>query len=648
MKNNILKYIFFFLPLLFSLPSCKDDDLNIDSGKTENPSNQDEFYLSFTVTLDKMGTRVSGVPNPNEDFENYIDPQKFRVLFFDSDDKFLFESKSRWVKLMETTSGENSTWFVSVPFFSSGNDTEYNWEWGKIRSVLLSGDFKIAILANRPLNEWYPGFKNAGIEDAQWIDNSGPHWDMRNSSVYEGADKMVKDVFDLHHCQYDPLYHGKAESLGYYDFIMGDTDGKAWNMAWTSTNYSSWRPYMGATSSWVEWGVKDDGSNKVWGDCRKLKTADKNYPIPMYGIQRFKAINADDWPVGTTFNLERDSDKPISMLRSVVKLELIIPKGTNDKNQVTFVAIQYPNVYSRCEPMNNWDPTDEVWGHNASEHDALCDMEHIRDHGLIAHWDDNQTDPDQKILTTKLEYQKRISWFYGAWLDKGWEFKSFDSQNADITPNGGNYPQIYNACIQRNSYVYATPQSDHDDIPNYHHYIVYLGERNMNDPSHLEAIDNYKSGEPTLLYWRFNRGNQQYGLPITDYSNSNNPAYDIKAYQYNGYQYNQRPGTQPETNTNVNGSASGSTGNRQLIEGYSQKILKETSKENWPLPLIRNHVYTLRVESATNTRSKETTNREFNITLDHSYSPEIYFPNAIIRNSPQTKNVTQPATLKEN
>ena len=157
-----LKYsIAFLLLAVFAMNSCSDsnDDLLAEIEQPVSPEEQDHGYsIGLTITLDAMGGRAATPDNdPLWEFENYIDPQKFRVLFFDKDNKFLFESKNRWMKQIET-SNDNSRWYVSVPFFTYGN--EDNWDWKKIKGKMMEGDFKIAILANRPEIECYPDLAN--------------------------------------------------------------------------------------------------------------------------------------------------------------------------------------------------------------------------------------------------------------------------------------------------------------------------------------------------------------------------------------------------------------------------------------------------------------------------------------------------------
>lgn len=579
MKYTILSILFAFA----ALTSCIDDDL-ICVEDTEVPEDITNGYsLNFTVTLDKMGgTRsIEGLGNPMEAMEDYVDLEKFRVLFFNKDDKFLFESKSRWVKRLTPTTDDYTRWFVSVPVFSYGNDAEENWKWKEIRETLTTEKFKIAILANRPEMDMAVEFDEIEQRE-EWFDNTGPHWGV-NDAV---GGTEVKDVFDLHHSQYDPIYTYKSYSdeksypnNPYYEFVTGKG---------THTGYKGDTPgtydvrTMSSTSSWVTWDKAIETDNGEEGDKRKtgtvryFRTPDENYPIPMYGIQQFEPLT--DWKEGTTYNLTRKgdvTDKPISLLRSVVKLELIIPKTTY--KEMEYVYIIYPNIYARCEPMNVWKPTDELWGE--SHNNGVCsDWDHIAAYGPIS----RSTDP---ASTGVKEYQNRMLWFYGAWRNK-WLFEAgngFDSESRfdELAAEGfgeDTYPQIYNSCIQRNTAVAYDIEKNNFDTDDYFRYIVYLGERNINDPSKLNALGNSSSGGPTISYWRFKFNNgKAYNIPLTDlrnFSNLDDIIDNVESTDSQG---------RPTTN------------DTDKMHKYENEVQDMNSDWPKPWPLIRNHVYRITV-----------------------------------------------------
>lgn len=491
--------------MLPGVSACIDDEIAMTDETEEEYDGGD--MINIIVTLDNMGGSIASRTTPSEltYLENYVDPQKLRVLFFDSNDKFLFESMSRWVKRLDPTSA-NSTWSVSVPLYSYGNDKgDYDWEWDKIRKELTSKQFKVAILANRPAYQYYPDLNDAVFGD-YWYDNSGPNWTRRNSVVYEGNDGAVKDVFDLHHCQFDPIYFNKSYDKGTdgsdrggkaYDFIMGD---------WTpGTETSEGIPKMGATSSWLDFSNNDKVKDpRGWG-MRKSRLPSEEEPIPMYGIQLFEPLKT--WKKGTTIELNREGDKAVSLLRSVVKVDLLVPTGFGGENGYD-VVVFYGNWFTRCEPMDVWTPTDQIW---VSKHGSTapgawargdCEWMNIWNYGTIAN--NNQ-------INGVNSYKQRLSWIYGAWrAEKGWSFGNaidnyFDSENRRSLVNGEArynptypFPKIFNPCVQRITTVYVDKTYSEGG---YDHFVIYTGERNVNDPSSLVNPSSSGSGNSPVLYW---------------------------------------------------------------------------------------------------------------------------------------------------
>lgn len=614
-----------FIGVSLLVSSCSDDEI-----VPADPSIQDEaetiftdgYSLTFSTFLDNMGGIESRAgENPMEEIENYIDEEKIRVFFFDSDDKFLFESKSRWVKKTE-----DKKWLISVPLYTSGNDRndDWEWDWEAIRTKLTSGKFKIAIRANYPLQEWYPGFSNTsqnfnGGGTAEWIDNQGPYWTNVNSSVYSGVGADVKDIFDFHHCQYDKLYKAKAEETGYYRFIMGDW-GDGVSDDWRA-NYSSDKPTLSATASWVNWNQTIPANQHTPHEANTSSSNNSNarhfilpsyeHPIPMYGVQEYDQISADTWLPGSSYPLNRPSDKSIFLLRSVVKLELKIPKRSNNTTiqRPRFVAIPYPNIYSRCEPINNWTPTDILWNEQHTNNNANCEITAIRNYGgltmprtnninrfkgkqasgdVLVDFENVITNKDGNYKTSDNDYMELLSWFYGSWKQKNWPFRGFTG-NFGTEAQYGNYPQIFNPCIQRNTIVFADYETDlTDDYDDeYYHYVVYTGERNVLDQSDLGYLTSNSSGQPTVSYWFFEINNQHYAVPITD----DNP--DITIVDYNGSNTNHVWINGRNINNGKYWDSSDiqhEYGDTIVVVGYSQRV---QNKEFAPWPLIRNHVYTL-------------------------------------------------------
>lgn len=590
MKYNDIKYTILTLLIAFgALTSCIDDDFVTCEDDDAIPEGfTDGYAINLAVTLDNMGgTRATTVPEL-EEMENYIDPQKFRVLFFDSKDEFLFESKSRWIKQLTPTGSANSQWLVSVPIYTYGNDEEYNWDWEEIRKALTEEDhFKIAILANRPGEEWCPKFDDTKIV-AAWFDNSGPHWKAKHTSWYvRKYGGTAKTVFDLHHSQYDPIYTGKSwpdnktyspSEEGFYEFVMGSEDG---------------RLTMSSTSSWVDWGENDENNKDPYGySARYFVRPSMSHPIPMYGIQKFDPIK--NWIKGTPFHLSQltqgqldDNNhynfNSISLLRSVVRLDLVIPQSADYK--VKYVFIGYPNIYARCEPMDVWTPTDELW---AKEHDDNCEWYAIKDYGPISRTYDVKTN------SSLLDYQKRLCWFYGSWLNRPnsdepwWKFGSLGTKIVkEAVELNGPSPHLFNPCIQRNNVGYCGDEVNMTDQynDNNYHYVVYLGERNVNDPTKLNNLGNNGSGDATIIYWEVcietNGVYKYYRVPLTDFADVENIDQIIQS-GFVEFKTDGKFETKPNTGM-------------QYYENLVQDPDDTTPK---PWPLMRNHIYRTTISPA--------------------------------------------------
>lgn len=573
---NIRKFIYTFLlsaVALAAVTACSDEPLMPgDDSQLENQFPEDEYGLTLAVTLDYMGGRSRAGANPMEEIENYINPEKFRVLFFDNEEKFLFESKSRWVKKLGATNDYNS-WLVSVPFYTSGNDTgEYEWDWDEIREKITKNKFKIAILANRPEWECFPDMDTLKNFGSQRFNNAGPFWTKEDAGV--------KKIIDLHHCQWDPIYTSKTQKNrnvpaqeGFYDFIMGVDPNEP--------DYQK-KLMMGSTSCWVDHGknLEDDGKKYSPGGTarRRWRLPSKEYPIPMYGIQEFNPIT--NWTKGTPFNLSALTDgdatnkdyvhKNIALLRSVVKTELVIP---NTYAKPTYVNIRYCNVYARCEPMNIWDPTDEIWVDEAY-HDTKCEWLNIHKYGALVRPND-ATGKSNSNDASWTAFRDRIIWFFGAWADNGpdgkprWDFAKYGGitkARSQINSWGITPPKIFNVCTQRNLIVMCDEWVDLTDEYNdgNYHYVVYMGERNVSHPSDLWNMGNSESGKATVGYWMFNIGTRLFSVPFVDYTKNK----------------------QVVEGTYSNGEPGNATGT------FEANVVKNWNNTNYiPMPLLRNHVY---------------------------------------------------------
>lgn len=648
------------------------------------------YSLDFVVTLDALGGDGLSLP-----YDDYVDTEKFRVFFFTDDDDttleedeknvFLFESRTRFIKMLPGTSGPSSAWRVSVPLFSYGNGAAAEWNWEKIRRFLREHPFKIALLVNRPESEWSmriigkttATYDNQGkltwadnpddvIVPGAWYDNSAPHWEAENTFfgkadpnvvVTDGAlDPAIKaeykgswkTLLDLHHVQYDPIYFGKSfdvsvilkpdgkplendgRNAGLGQFAHNDN--KIYNFV--AKELSDGTLMMGSTSSWVSWSgydgelatnpnitgkpaaASDTNRDPYHWSFRRTIHPSQDYPIPMYGIQRFEPIKEWDW--GTPVLLDKD----IFLLRSVVRLDLYVPEGMT----VDFLTLFYSNVFSRCEPMDVWTPTDILWDRYVTGNDRLeksYEMKQILNYGPItrkAEYDRFGNETDKKDESVQ-RYQQRMCWLYGIWEEKaGWEWNNFNVNPKDashkgkveVDPTTGDlfFPHLFNPCVQRNTTVYCpvgAPQveleetgeivQDPDwndyiggntvevksDVPGYRRFAIYTGERNINDPSTFTDIGNRNSGRPTVAYFMIGINGSSYSIPLVNYGGGT----DNSLGQYTGnpvvksdHGYNKKP-----TNTIGNSKDDDSVFERIVMDNPAAGASK------LPYPLIRNHVY---------------------------------------------------------
>ena len=556
------------------------------------------FSISFKMDVAPMsraGDDTSTSGDGLREIERFVDLEKLRILFFTClDDKdlyminesgakidydpskkgtsttyetgqhdiFLFEAKSRWVSRLSTAEASDATYRVTTPVFTYGNNADYNWN--DIRRILCERPFKIVILANRPeliraadFDDQYQKDQNNGNIEFTFH-NTGPYWDIEESNqaindfktardnVFQDLGKSLKgkQINELHHCQWDPVYGNKNTGTAnrVYDFIMKNPQPTKPDLA--NREVEVWKKNepdaMGAVSAWTKWLTHEEwyektkdsetfagftgNGNWITSNGKPLNfyfLPNTDQGIPMYGVQRFEALG--DWKEGTPFSLSPKNDgttsnsnydrKIIRLLRSVARIDLFIPKKLgNGNSNVIAPSLEYSNVYARCEPIDVATPTDRLM---KEIHDEDCEWWDIYRYGPII------VDGLTANVATFIE---RNAWFYGTWQYWGWNFNPDKTgiQNIDFTKHGKNmpFPHIYNPCIQRN----GTARLDFVkvDDPYYHHYVVYTGERNINDPS---KFDNFNVANSELAYFKFSinidgRNETTYCLALNPYNNN--------------------------------------------------------------------------------------------------------------------------------
>lgn len=672
-------YRYIFLSLVFFLASCTDEALIENVASSAEDFNIEEFSdgfsLAFEVSLDNMDGGMSTRADYEAgiiEWENYLNPEEFRVLFFDKDDRYLFESKTRWLTPVPSHDGGNR-WRVGVPVFQyvadeyddtdpvnpgqPSEDGEYNWN--RIVEIMKEQPFKVAILANRPskvevpeLDDWKNDETFNKIAEMGSALN-GPFWTPKNSIATENVNMdNVAKVFDLHHCQFDPLYYYKSENSkvtpsgdGWYDFIMeyGNYYDKKSKTTLTDV------PFMGAAASWVSAnrsrvvpdkydnnkprtiryyrlpvdrkgdGHPNNGSLSYLGDgyddeYQEINSdlLDENQYIPMYGIQQYDALTT--WQKGKTYNLSEQTGsqtgnynyRSIKLLRSVVKLELLIPMYDEAGNEVVidnaWTQLWFSNYMSRCEPMDVSTSTRDIWN---SKHEE-CEWKNIRDYDLLA--DNNKSGKN---------FKERLAWFYGSWKDLGWVFREGKNKEVgdDITipddTSNPPYPKIFNPLTQRLQGAFITDcylpiegqrENGKPIHPEefFHRWVVYCGERNMNDQNNLGDA----TSDGTLLYFRIpvsrkNSSGQKVGndciyyLPITDYSAAGNPALDILKEDESKFQ--SKEVTIGDETITLKKDIKFMNGYGEHISPYIKVVMDATNRAHYPYPLLRNHLYKITI-----------------------------------------------------
>lgn len=591
--------------------------LSIDGG---NPSltsrattNQELRDIENFVDLEKLRILFFTCLDDNDYTDEFgekrgpEDPSQNIVFHTGQHDVFLFEAKSRWVSLLSTAEASDASYQVTSPVFEYGNNESYDWEY--IREALCTRPFKIVILANRPESIRYSdldtNYSSSESQDVEfYFDNTGPYWGVeeseagkqsymflrdqvltesqennrfRNVDQKDGYPKLGTTINELHHCQWDPVYGNKNSTSGYnwYDFIIKNRTGKVPNMS--NVNVETWRANgepdaMGAISAWTTWLRGADGKWITSGGKNKnfYVLPDPNQAIPMYGVQKFNALG--EWKQGTPIHLsavkagESSSiqKKNISLLRSLARVELLIPKSLGLK--VKQVSFKYSNVFGRCEPMDVATPTNQIWD-DSSNHSG-CEWNNIYKYGPIIY--------DETTAESESNFLNRMAWFYGAWKP-WWNFREklsatdakFDNQAK--TRNNNNrmpYPRIFNTCIQRNGDAYLDYVQTSDDEDDYYHYVVYTGERNINDPSKFSNSGKglYVSASEVAHFQIEFDNVGSYMLFINPY-NSGSAA--------NNY-------LSPTTIGNPIRTAMSGPG---------------TTQNDWNWPIMRNHAYVFRVKS---------------------------------------------------
>lgn len=631
-------------------PTPPEEEIYVDPNIPEEIRNG--YSITFNMSLPPLGGE-GGSRTTNEDLlniDNFIDLEKVRILFFvcakevgntaeadtaytkyynykygneenkpymaGTNDHFLFESKSRWVAELTSSESNSANWQVTAPVFTYGNNDEYRWE--DIRYALTNYPFKVVVMANRPDEVDFKNFDSKfkdGDKDIEVKYNTGrgPMWGPEDTWIpperrtaddkAKGSDFWKKKpiINDLHHCQWDVVYTSKNSGdkntyacQGVYDFIMKNPDhdpthnsSQALSMMAGNMPDVNW---MGALSNWTTKKTFGDNVENAYFHPNKQTQA-----IPMYGVQVFDPI--PDWQAGTPYNISDRHHgqsgqlirKNIYLLRSLVKLELKIPKQMqNSKKEWVDVEIQKPylkfsNVMSRCEPLDVATPTERLWHDENTSLNEPCEWENIYAYGPIL------TDKNAATGTVD-QFQRIMAWFYGAWRD-WWDFNVNYNDNEVFPLPEGNlssyfnlntkvlgkpYPRIYNPVIQRNEKARIDYCLVEDEA--FYYYVIYTGERNISDPSYFGETDYFLPKNAHMSFFSFN---------ITTRNSITGKVDEINDKTYS---------------IPLAGFEPGSLSARTHIENegfsdYKKEMGESDDPKDWNWPLLRNHCYTFTVRS---------------------------------------------------
>lgn len=158
LKRHIIPAFCLVIASAFLLTGCIYDYLDMDTANGsgvgyEEPSLVFDFNLT-PFDNDGSGSILGGTQlDHGEEWENYIDPSKLRVLFCDSLGNYLFEVSRRYVSIISKTnqwSGTSDVYRVVIPrsgLYSPERPQANN---DAIKEAVEQKGFKIAVLANWP------------------------------------------------------------------------------------------------------------------------------------------------------------------------------------------------------------------------------------------------------------------------------------------------------------------------------------------------------------------------------------------------------------------------------------------------------------------------------------------------------------------
>lgn len=324
-------------------------------------------------------------------------------------------------------------------------------------------------------------------------------------------------------------------------------------------------------------------------------------PIPMYGVQNFKALG-DSWGSGSTFDLshqrdpndENSQEKLIYLIRSVAKVEVYLPKSYNG-NPLKHVYMRSINRTARCEPvdvetpldLNKWnnDEHPDLNGNSYGSYTGSCEWYTIQAHGPFYQTPGTGESKDISSAASNRAYRDKLAWFYGSWASakwsdgKGWNFGTNVTQ-----PSSGNYPHLFNSCIDRSDFTRMIKDIGYNNSY-FDRYILYVPDKNIDDPNHIGVPHSIT--KVAHVEYRYDNPNDDFD----DLNLDDNNCYRIYFTNYGGggYRYGYKQ------NTSIGDVKKG-----EFDNGY--ELSADNLSFHWPI--MRNHRYVF-VVNGTYSRSGE-------------------------------------------
>lgn len=322
--------------------------------------------------------------------------------------------------------------------------------------------------------------------------------------------------------------------------------------------------------------VEDQHLKDTLREGYQLGTGEGEQLIPMYGIQVFK--NISNWKEGTVYGLSNfnqltpiETPKKISMLRSVAKVELRLPRNTEEA-PYHHVFLRCLNRTSRAEPVDVSTPTDEIWKDGTESdgsHNKDCEWFKIRD--FVENTQGPFYIPEQ---TGSDVYQQNLAWYYGNWAD-------INGKVGTVTPSPNdseakNYPHIMNPMINRSDFaqfIYMGAEGIYD------RYVLYVPEKFVDDPNTTEKGQDVSKSNPKVCHIEFRGQNDDIKNLDDDWC--------YRIYFTTGGIGDSKyfPDMSDPSLTTINNT---------WERIYEQNV--ENLRQHWPI--MRNHVYSFTVKDA--------------------------------------------------